>query len=100
MQSIVYTTSVENSASDVVDSVSDVENVGRLLELLNFDISSEVEKSRHNIAANQLQSLNEKHTKESMNNENFMADITDGGITKSPAKNITLHEDVSYAIQI
>ena len=62
-QSLAHTAYVENPTSDVLEGVSDVENVGQLLELMNVDVSSEEEISRHDIATNQLQSMYDEHTK-------------------------------------
>ena len=63
MGSIAYTTAVENPPSNVVEGVSDVGNVGQLLELLNVDDSSEEEIWRHGIATNQFQSMYDEHSK-------------------------------------
>ena len=98
MQSLAYTTSVENPTSDVVDGVSDVENIRQLLELMNVDVSSEEETSRHDIATNQLQSMYDEHAKELTNIENVMADTTDGEITATATNNFTICEDISTAI--
>ena len=62
LQAIAQPTFVENPASDVVEGVSNVENFRQLLELLNFDVSSEEEISPHDIATNQLQSMYDEHT--------------------------------------
>ena len=81
-----------------MERVSDVENVGQLLELMNVEVSSEEEISRDDIAINQLQSMYDEHTKELTNIENVMADTTDGEITASTTNNFTLCEDISTAI--
>ena len=97
MQSLAYTTSVENPTLDVVEGVSDFEDVGQLLELMNVDFSLEEEISRHDIATNQLQSMYDEHTKELMNTENVTADTTGGEITSSTTNNFTLCDEIITA---
>ena len=81
-----------------MEGASDFENIGKLLELMNVDVSQEEEISRHEIATNQLQSMYNEHTEELTNIENVVADPTDGEITASATNNFTLCEDISTAI--